>query len=153
VSPNKTLYIRDQDMPAWERAESAARRRGISLSQLVAQALERAVPPPPADLPYEEIRVNTGENYQRTEAFTGFWLVEPDDHETRTSQKGYDPEAYWGVALTKRGQIAVWTAHCLHGFPGTLDVYASLDDAPLPEDIKADAANELGQEHVIYRDI
>ena len=68
MSPNKTLYIRDQDMPAWERAESAARRRGISLSQLVAQALERAVPPPPADLPYEEIANALGSNEQAARA-------------------------------------------------------------------------------------
>jgi hypothetical protein len=153
VSPNKTLYIRDEDIPAWERAESAARRRGVSLSQLVVQALERAVPPPPEDLTYEELRVYTGERYRRAEAFTGFWLVEPDPGETGTSQKGYDADAYWGVALTKRGQIAVYTASSIWGFPGTLDVYASLDDAPLPEDIKANAAHELGQEHVIYRDI
>lgn len=152
MAPNKTLYIRDEDMPVWERAEGTARRSGVSLSQLVTHALKGAEPPQIDEDDLEEIQVTTGEAH-RTEAFAGRWLVEPDPDGTRTSEEGYDHGAYWGVALTKRGSIAVYTAHCNDGWPATLEVFATLDAAELPEDIKADAAAALGREHVIYRDI
>jgi hypothetical protein len=153
VSPNKTLYIRDEDMPIWEGAESAARLRGISLSQLVTQALARTAPPPPGPDLFGEIRVETGIHYQRIEAFHGYWLVEPDRDRTRTAEDGYDAGAYWGVALTRRGQIAVYTAHCNQGFPGTLAVFPNLAEAGLPDDIRADAAAALGEEYVMRLDI
>ena len=152
MSPNKTLYIRDEDMPVWERAEGTARRSGVSLSQLVMQALRATEPPQLQDDELEEIQVTVGER-NRAEAFAGRWLVEPDADETRTGEEGHDAGAYWGVALTKRGSIAVYTAHCNDRWPATLEVFGTLDAADLPEDIKADAAAALGREHVIYRDI
>jgi hypothetical protein len=152
MSPNKTLYIRDEDLPIWERAEEIAREHGVSLSQHVTQALKRTAPPIIDEEDLEEIRVTIGE-HNRAEAFAGRWLVEPDRDETRTGEEGYDAGAYWGVALTKRGSIAVYTAHCNEGWPATLEVFGSLDATELPEDIKADASAALGQEHVIWRDI
>jgi hypothetical protein len=38
---NKTLYVRDEDLPTWEQAKRAAKARGQSLSQFVAFALEQ----------------------------------------------------------------------------------------------------------------
>lgn len=102
----------------------------------------------------EEITVEVGEP-SLTVGFTGRWLVDPDPDETRTGETGYDAGAYWGVALTKRGRIAVFTAHCNDGWPAHLDDYDSLDQAAahVPADIIARAAAELGETRVLWRDI
>ena len=90
-----------------------------------------------------------------TVGFTGRWLVDPDSDETRTAEPGYDAGAYWGIALTRRGRIAVYTAHCNDGWPAHLEDYDSLDQAAnhVPADIIAMAARELGEERVLWRDI
>jgi hypothetical protein len=46
--PNKTLYVRDDDLGIWERAESYARASRQSVSVLVAAALDRYITPGPA---------------------------------------------------------------------------------------------------------
>jgi len=102
----------------------------------------------------KEITVEVGEP-SLTVGFTGRWLVDPDPDETRTGEAGYDAGAYWGVALTKRGRIAVFTAHCNDGWPANLRDYDSLDQAAadVPADIVARAAAELGETRVLWRDI
>lgn len=105
--------------------------------------------------PMRRITVETGEDYNITEGFIGRWLVHPDRDETRTGEDGYDAGAYWGVALTQKGRIAAYTAHCNEGFPGSLDDFDTLADAEdeLPADIYAQAASALGEDFVIMRDI
>ena len=229
MSPNKTLYTRDEDAPAWERAERAAKAAGISTSQLVAAALRRYLPevkdiqvvyePAPAvnrldwapQLEYacdptrghgwtlnwldnddtdvnfliedeffkgdlgdaheaiawarrmvadagtgtEEITLQVG-NPALTVGFIGRWLVAPDADETRTGEDSRDAGAYWGVALTKRGRIAVYTAHCNERWPAQLHDYDTLTDAEkagVPVDIIALAAQELGEDYIMWRDI
>lgn len=49
MSPNKTLYVRDDDLPVWERAESYAKATRQSVSALVAAALSRYLPDEPDD--------------------------------------------------------------------------------------------------------
>jgi hypothetical protein len=93
-----------------------------------------------------------------TVGFEGRWLVEPDPDATtgtRTRMEGYDAGAYYGVALTKRGRIAAYVAHCNDGSPPELKDYDDLDDAAeiVPEDILAEAAGAMGQERVVWRDI
>jgi hypothetical protein len=103
----------------------------------------------------EEITVDVGEP-SLTVGFTGRWLIEPSHDETRTAETGYDAGAYWGVALTKRGRIAVYTAHCNERWPARLRDYDGLDQAAsdaTPADIIARAAAELGETRVIWRDI
>lgn len=43
MSPDKTIHIRDEDMPVWERAEKAAEHARQSLSQFVTRALRREI--------------------------------------------------------------------------------------------------------------
>lgn len=102
-----------------------------------------------------EITVEVGEP-SLTIGFTGRWLLEPDDDDTRTGEDGHDAGAYWGIALTKRGRIAVYTAHCNYRWPASLNDYDSLDraaDGGVPADIIARAAGELGETRVLWRDI
>jgi hypothetical protein len=102
----------------------------------------------------EQITVGVGEP-SVTVGFTGRWLVCPDPDGTRAVEDGYDAGAYWGVALTQKGRIAVYLAHCNDGFPASLKDYDSLDEASedAPADIIAQAASALGEEYVLWRDI
>ena len=70
-------------------------------------------------------------------------------------QDKFDEAAYWGVALTARGRIAVYVAHRNDHWPPRLEDYDSLRAAGsnLPNDIRALAARALGEHHVIWRDI
>lgn len=103
----------------------------------------------------EKITVEVGEP-SLTVGFRGRWLVYPDRDETRSTEEGQDAGAYWGLALTGRGRIAVYTAHCNERWPASLDDYDSLDaaaDNGTPADIIARAAAELGETRVLWRDI
>ena len=66
MSPNKTLYMRDEDTPLWERAELAAETSRQSLSQLVTAALRHYLPTicTPGDA-MEDIHVMVGDRLRR----------------------------------------------------------------------------------------
>ena len=68
------------------------------------------------------IEVDLGQRDQsgRTVRFYSEWLVDPKD-EKRTSEEGYDAGIYCGVPCTKRGEIAVYTAHVNDRFDATLE--------------------------------
>ncbi|MGO8724282.1 MAG: hypothetical protein ACLQRM_16355 [Acidimicrobiales bacterium] len=232
MAPAKTIYVKDSDVPLWERYETAVKewQAADSVSALISEAMRQYldqfgdqgdglyVKAPDEDLvtfginrsailertgsgwtlsldldvygqdaytPYElgrssvreavadarrhmaRVRQSKGmerievENGEYVEAFTGRWLVEPDAVETRASELDYattrwDAGAYWGVALTKRGRIAVTIGHCNGGWPSRLAVYDNLDAAAqdVPASIIAYATAELtGTDLVIERDI
>jgi hypothetical protein len=104
--------------------------------------------------PLVDIAVAVGDPPQLV-GFRGRWLVEPDPDQTRSVQDKVDKWAYWGVALTARGRIAVYMAHASDRRPARLEDYDSLLAAgsSLPNDIREMAAWALGQDHVIWRDI
>jgi len=104
--------------------------------------------------PLVDIAVEVGKPPQLV-GFRGRWLVEPDVDQTRSVQDKVDKAAYWGVALTARGRIAVYVAHAYDRWPARLDDYDSLLAAGsnLPNDIREMAAFALGHDHVIWRDI
>jgi hypothetical protein len=166
MSPNKTLYTRDEDGPVWERAEQAAAATGQSVSQLVTAALRYYIPTihTPTDA-MEDIRVRVGErveplhgissspaDYRKVEAFTGRWLVPPGDEAQSRSTRQSTGYSY-AVALTRRGQIAVYQYHPQALRPATLEAFASLGDAGLPSDIEEKASAALGAENITWRDI
>jgi hypothetical protein len=166
MSPNKTLYIRDEDTPLWERAEQAAQQTRQSVSQLVTAALRQHLPSiSTPDDATEDIRVRVGPrvdplnnvpssaaDYGRTEAFTGRWLVPPGDQSQSRSTlqtTGY----HYAVALTRRGKIAVYRYHPEALRPATLEAFDSVEAASLPADIQEKADAALGRESVTWRDI
>lgn len=140
-NPNQVFTPGDPGDPPIDWARTVV-RNATRERELESRALER-------------ITVKTGEEYNITEGFIGRWLVAPDDRETRTNEEGYDAGAYWGVALTQKGRIAVYTAHCNERFPGALADFDTLADAEgeIPEDIYAMASSAIGQDYVIMRDI
>jgi hypothetical protein len=157
VVPNKTIYIREGDTHLWEKAEKLA---GGSVSALLTEALRRFIEE-------EELKEKTGmekievelwgpEETPYTAEFVGRWLLYPDENETRTGEPGYDAGAYYGVALTQRGNIAVYVRHVNDGFAPRLYTYSSLEEAEeegMPGDILAMAAVELGADYVQKLDI
>jgi hypothetical protein len=133
--------VRKRDLPI-----SAICQRALSAELERLKGLERAS----GDM--EKITVEVGEP-SLTVGFTGRWLVYPDPDETRF---GDDAGAYWGVALTQRGRIAVYVAHVNDGWAASLNDYSGLDAAAgddVPEEIIARAAAELGETRVLWRDI
>jgi hypothetical protein len=166
MAPNKTLYIRDEDEPLWDRAELVAKRTRQSVSQLVTASLRSYLPMiHTPDDQMEDIRVRVGDrvqplhdvpstwaDYSTTEAFTGRWLVPPGEeaqsrHTLQTTQYCY------AVALTRRGQIAVYRYHPGALRPATLEVFPAVEGAGLPADIEEKASAALGKETVTWRDI
>ena len=155
--PNKTIYIREADTELWEKAEQLA---GGSVSALLTEALRRYVEE-------EELREHTGmetievglwgpEERPYPVQFVGRWLLYPDPDETRTGEPGYDAGGYYGVALTQRGNIAVYWAHCNEGRAPTLHTYSSFEEAEedgVPGDILAIAAAEINDGYVQRLDI
>jgi hypothetical protein len=161
--PNRTLYVRDEDTAVWDRAEQAAENARQSVSQLVATALRHYLPTihTPGDQ-LSDIRVRTGtgsdhfdatmEDYGQVESFTGRWLVPPGD-EAASGATRHTTGLYYAVALTRRGQIAVYSYHPQGRGPAKLEAFPVLEEAGLPGDIEVKAAAALGQPTVRLRDI
>jgi hypothetical protein len=134
------------------------RRRDIPISAICQRALQEEVDrldaAEHAARGMDKITVDVGEP-ALTVGFTGRWLLDPGADDTRTGEEGWDAGACWGIALTQRGRIAVYTAHCNDGFPATLKDYDNLDQAAahVPADIIAMAAAGLGETRILWRDI
>jgi hypothetical protein len=171
MSPTKNLYVRDDDAATWEQAEALAKASRVSVSQIVSAALREflardAFDSPQARLrsraeeadaqarPVGDIIVEVGDPWQMV-GFRGRWLVPPDIQHTRSVEDRSDRDGYWGVALTARGRVAVYSAHAEHRWPARLDDYDSLNAAGvnLPSDIRALAVRALGEEQIVWRDI
>jgi hypothetical protein len=160
--PNKTIYVREADTELWERAEELA---GGSVSGLIADALRRYVEEEEQkeQMDMETIEVELagrrGFGWEETSydaQFVGQWLLNPDPDETRTGEPGYDAGAYYGVALTQRGKIAVYVRHCNDGFAPELHTYSSFEEAERdgePADILAMASGAMGAGYVRKLDI
>ncbi len=155
--PNKTIYIREADVDIWEEAE---KRAGGSVSALITKALRGWV----LD---EKLRERTGMEAIEVElwgpeerpyrvTFVGRWLLWPDEDQTRTGEPGHDAGAYYSVALTRKGDIAVYVRHVNDGFAPSLHTYSSFEEARndgMPGDILAMAASEISDGYVQKLDI
>ena len=156
--PNKAIYVKEADAELWGKAEKLA---GGSLSALITEAVRRYVE---EEERKEQAKMGTIQTVEPIEVelaahkaqFVGEWLLDPDPDETRTGEPGYDAGAYYGVALTERGNIAVYTRHVTDGFAPTLVAYDTFEKAEewgVPADILATAANAMGADYVLKLDI
>lgn len=100
----------------------------------------------------QEITVEVGHPAVKV-SFVGRWLLEPHPEATLAGLGGM----YFGVALTKRGRIAVFGAHAAGVLDPFLKDYDSVDEAAkagVPESIIAIARDALTTESsVVWRDI
>lgn len=141
-----TIYLPDE---LAERVKAS----GVSMSPVCQRALQQEVEKMQTtqdlEARQERIVVDVGEPPIQ-KAFYGTWLIHPDPDES--NERGY----YFGVALTRNGQIAVHVQHVNEYRPPELLVYSSLDEAAadeVPDEIVALAARELGEDRPIELDI
>ena len=156
MAPTKTLYVKETDLPLWEEAEAFAQANSQSVSVVVANALRSTLPGLVAagNAPsFERLEVEVGPDRERKEAFLGRWLVVPDD-DVRSGQSDQDAGACFGIALTAKGNVAVYSYHVNDRWPANLLVYPNLEaarDAGFPADLADVAAGELGE--TLWREI
>ena len=155
--PNKTIYVKDSDVELWNEAEQLA---GESMSAFIADALRShvAIARRRKELgdQMERITIDMSDKYGErtwTAGFTGTWLVYPDD-DSRTAEEGWDSGVAWGVALTQKNRIAVFTRH-VNTDDSQFEHYDSISDAAgkVPGDILSQAAGALGEDYVVELDI
>jgi len=123
------------------------RRVELPISSICQQALREELDKMTTtqdEITYETLSVWVGEDGHE-ERFRGRWLVKPDPDETRSGDEGYDAGAYFGVAQTAKGKVAVFVAHCNERWPAKLTAFSSLEEAELPRTIDQAARAALGQ--------
>ncbi len=161
--PRKNIYVAEADEEVWEKAEKLAEG---SISSLVAgwmrefvderERQEEQMQQVQQEMGPIEVELGGRDIPKRTVRFQGTWLVEPQEDYTRTAEPHYDAGAYYGVASTRRGRIAVYCAHVNERFDATLDTYPSLEAAEaadVPKDIINEARRGLDPYYVEELDI
>ena len=124
--PNKTLSVRVQDLPLWERAERAARHERTTVSALVASALAEKL----GQTGTCRIQMYERNTVTRIEQFEGRWLgEEPPKEWSDYGSDGPDWSTY--VAETARGRIAVYARYRYDASdePPLFEVFDDLDAA------------------------
>jgi hypothetical protein len=114
---NKTVYLRDEEVPIWERARELS---GDKLSPVIIGALRRYIAEREAeDKSFERIVVQFHDvrdhSLPKAKAFYGKWIIGPGED---YSNEEFDEEGFrrcFAVAVTAKGAAVVWcwTAHAL----------------------------------------
>lgn len=107
----KTLYVRDEDEPIWERARELF---GDTLAPTIAQALKRVVHEKEAEMGkakgFERIEIEFDDsdcgNLPTKKAFTGRWIIPPEAGYV-TNTFADEPEEGFVVAITAKNRIVV----------------------------------------------
>ena len=161
--PRKNLYIPKADAGVWEEAEELlARRRGRSvsgrrISAVVTELLRDYVEKEKRkEQGMGPIELNLGTVHApRKVRFEGRWLVEPNPDATTPDDPAGAAGSYFGVAVTRGGNVAVYIDSTKPSVDARLDTYLSLDAAMegLPRKIYEMARAEIGYDYVEELDI
>jgi len=137
---NRTLYIKDEDAPLWERARELSNDR---LSPVIVEALRKFVADKEADLRgVQRIVVeydDAGSDGKPTaKAFFGRWLIAPDD-------KFKAPYTFDQIAIadTPKGGVVIFSTY--RSGKGAIATFGSFKDAfdhPKISTIEKAALNE-----------
>lgn len=169
---NKTLSVRPEDLPLWERAERAAKYERTTVSALVASALADKL----GGTDTCRVAMYESGTPLRIEAFEGRWLTDhgpslgDDDDESAMEayRTGMLPPWLTYVAETARGRIAVYARYYYLSseYPPLFAVFDDLDtarkalagDQRVSQEMLTFAGYELGRngkrgEQVVWRDI
>jgi len=128
---NKTLYIRDDEAPIWDRARELAADR---LSPVIVEALKQFVAGKEAQAKgFERIVLNyeDSEDHElpRAKAFYGKWIIPPN---ACFKEDGASGKACFAVAVTAKGGGVVYSwsvARDGRESDKRLHIYPSLDAA------------------------
>lgn len=108
--PNKTIYVADEDLPMYQRAQELS---GRNLSATITKALRRLVEAEEAKLAdFEEITVRVGQGHGHRQRFIGVLLAE---YGRSTKDKSEQFRVYRGrsgkfVIHVERSAETLWTA-------------------------------------------
>lgn len=131
---NRTIYVRDEDVPTWERARELA---GDKLSPVILDGLRRFVATKEAEgKGFERIEVlyqDAAENgLPKAKAFFGRWIF-PRDKPYRLETDGAfgSSQDCTAVAVTAKGRIVILQWHEYEGEPSAqfFKVYDTLNEA------------------------
>jgi hypothetical protein len=131
---NKTIYIRDEDMPVWDKARELA---GDKLAPVIVSGLKRFVAEKeaePGGFERIEVRYNDSDDHllPKAKAFYGKWIFPPDNPLRLVDDEDeYESDCYC-VAITPKGSAVVfsWSEHTQFGGSShRFVVYPSLADA------------------------
>lgn len=178
---NKTLYVKDSDLPIWEHAEKLALN---GVSSLVTMLLKTYVDqhPVPDELGMTTITVEcrhlrTSEGFQDSadavkKSFIGRWLIPPEEQLTHTyssTETTIFLPCFYAIAQTKKGAIAVYEGESGSSEWSELNHYRTFEefqDAQLlderqeptgrpryPENVIAAVAAALQRDYVVHLDI
>jgi hypothetical protein len=103
---NKTLYLKDEDGPIWDRARELSDDK---ISQVVLAALKKYVAEKEAEVRSAErivIEYLDAKDHGRlkAKAFYGSWLIKPSEERPNVGLT----TASYGIAITPKGSIVVW---------------------------------------------
>jgi hypothetical protein len=132
---NKTLYIRDEDAPIWDRARKLADEK--KLSPVIVDALKRFIADREAEetgferivLRYSDYSSN---GLPKAKAFYGRWIY-PIDQPLRlrnSEENGYEGRAY-AIAITSKNNVVFygWDYDPHSNWKYTFDVFPSFEEA------------------------
>jgi hypothetical protein len=146
---NKTLYIRDEDIPIWDRARELA---GDKLSPIIVTGLKRFIAEKEAEEAESkgfgriELSFNDADHHgiPKKKAFTGKWIYEPDDPLELSSEDGYVTYRY-AIAQTAKRNFAFLSWAIDHEGKGhyRFNVFDSLEAAAADEDLNSAARHAI----------
>src|ERR1035437_3123856 len=137
---NKTIYLRDEEGPIWERARELA---GDKLSPVIVAALKRFIVEKEAEEAqakgFKRIVVSYSDSddngIPKKKAFNGKWIFPPS--KPLTASDGGKTEDNYAVALTSKGAVVVyyWESDPESPQWERFLVYDSLEAAAADEDV------------------
>ncbi|MCU1263568.1 MAG: hypothetical protein JWO80_6453 [Bryobacterales bacterium] len=134
---NRTIYIRDEDVPTWERAREIA---GEKLSPVIMDGLKAFVARKEAEVKgFERIEVHYNDaeanGLPRIKAFNGKWIMGPKKPEI-LNLLGFD--THFCVAVTAKGGVVIlfWSEEGDYTeVDKTFQVYESFDAAAQNDEV------------------
>jgi hypothetical protein len=149
---NKTVYLRDDEVPLWERARELS---GDKLSPVIVSALKRFVAErEAAPRGYERILLEFNDahehNLPKRKAFFGRWIISPQKPLMLVDEGGTERDVHT-VAETAKGAVVVtkYTEDNEGGRSGTkLWIYGSFMDAAANTEINYPVRKALEQRGV-----
>ncbi len=135
---NKTIYLRDEEGPIWERARELA---GDRLSPVIVSALKRFIAEEEAKpKSFERIQVSFNDanahGIPKAKAFYGRWIFPPSKPIQMSDEEGTEADFY-AVAVTAKGAAVVyrWSEDREHRWGQKFLVYSSLEAAAADDDV------------------
>jgi len=178
---NKTLYVKDSDLPIWEQAEKLALNGVSSLVTMLLKTYVDQHPIPDEQgmitITVECRHLRTSDGFQDSanavkKSFVGRWLIPPEEQLTKTYSSTETTRfvpCFYAVAQTKKGAIAVYEGESGAYESSELNHYRTFEEFQeaqslnerqeptgrprYPENVIAAVAEALQREYVVHLDI